>query len=252
MKNERILEMLGQVDEKYILEAAPGTPKQKKKVNWVKWGAWGAMAACACLVFYVGSQVIYFGGSSETACDAGASVTNNGYATSDNAKQEVMSEGTMSEDVAEVPKDAADSEAPAEQESAIHEETTKVPEEKAEANLGITLTAENVTSTGLTLICTQAGGDITGELQTGSYYKLEQWVDDFIWVEVPYLVENIGWTEETYPIKEGSTMQWEINWDNIYGELPAGIYRLEKTILDVRTPGDYDTMKYYVEFTIEE
>lgn len=38
--------MLGQVDEKYIEEAAPGI-KAHKKLNWIKWGA---MAACLCIV----------------------------------------------------------------------------------------------------------------------------------------------------------------------------------------------------------
>lgn len=46
MKEERILSILNQVDEKYIKEAEPMN-KTKKKNNWMKWGA---MAACLCLV----------------------------------------------------------------------------------------------------------------------------------------------------------------------------------------------------------
>ena len=37
MKEERILILLNQVDEKYIKEAAPLNESNKKK-NWLKWG----------------------------------------------------------------------------------------------------------------------------------------------------------------------------------------------------------------------
>ena len=46
MKEEQILSVLGQVDEKYIKEADPMN-KTKKKNSWLKWGA---AAACLCLV----------------------------------------------------------------------------------------------------------------------------------------------------------------------------------------------------------
>lgn len=46
MKEERILSVLGQVDEKYIKEADPMN-KTKKKNSWLKWGA---AAACLCMV----------------------------------------------------------------------------------------------------------------------------------------------------------------------------------------------------------
>lgn len=45
-KESRILDILGQVDEKYVGEAAPGK-KANKKSSWMKWGA---LAACLCLV----------------------------------------------------------------------------------------------------------------------------------------------------------------------------------------------------------
>jgi hypothetical protein len=46
MKNERILNCLGEVDENYIADAASSTQKKNKPV-WVKWGA---MAACLAVV----------------------------------------------------------------------------------------------------------------------------------------------------------------------------------------------------------
>lgn len=49
MKNERLLDALGKMDEDLIAEAAPGKkpPKKAKTAVWVKWGA---LAACLCLV----------------------------------------------------------------------------------------------------------------------------------------------------------------------------------------------------------
>ena len=38
---------------------------------------------------------------------------------------------------------------------------------------GVTLTADNITPTSVTIKCTQSGSEPTGELQTGSWYILE-------------------------------------------------------------------------------
>ena len=45
MKEKKILHALGEVNEQYIEEAAPGTPVKKQR-GWVKWVA---VAACLCL-----------------------------------------------------------------------------------------------------------------------------------------------------------------------------------------------------------
>lgn len=50
MAEKRILNVLGQVDEKYIEEAAPGKRANKKPI-WMKWGT---MAACFALVAVLG------------------------------------------------------------------------------------------------------------------------------------------------------------------------------------------------------
>lgn len=47
MKEERILTVLGKVDEKYIIEADPEVKAKRKAPVWTKWAA---MAACLCLV----------------------------------------------------------------------------------------------------------------------------------------------------------------------------------------------------------
>ena len=65
MKNERLLDALGKIDEELIAEAAPGN-KPPKKSNSVVWMKWGTMAACALLV--VGVTTLYvnkYGGQAE-------------------------------------------------------------------------------------------------------------------------------------------------------------------------------------------
>ena len=116
-------------------------------------------------------------------------------------------------------------------------------------NWGLTLSVKNVTESGLTLICTQSGGELTGEMQTGSDYKLI--VLKEAWEDVPTIIEGYGWNAIAYMIpKEGST-EFEINWEWLYGKLPAGTYRIIKGFTDFRESGDFDTETYWAEFEIK-
>lgn len=116
---------------------------------------------------------------------------------------------------------------------------------------GIRLSTKNINSTGLTLECSQFEGEATGELQTGSYYFLEEKIDNQ-WVPVEILTsENErAWTDEAWTIPMGDTVEWEVDWKELYGELPAGYYRIGKEIMDFRDTGDYDTRIYYVTFEV--
>ena len=137
-------------------------------------------------------------------------------------------------------------------------------EEMASAeNIGVTLTASDVTAEGLTLTCAQSGGEVTGELMTGVAYDLEQLgpaylkdyeagrtVPESAWEAVPPLAE-IAWTEEGLPIALDSKTEWTVDWTTLYGELDKGVYRIGKRILDLRAPGDYDTYQAWAIFEIE-
>lgn len=117
---------------------------------------------------------------------------------------------------------------------------------------GITLTAVDVTPTGLTIRCTQSGGEVTGILETGSYYVVERFVDG-IWVPLKVVFEgNYSWTLEAWAVPEDDTVEWQVNWERLYGSLPGGIYRIGKEFMDFRAGGNYDTMMIYAEFGIAE
>ena len=122
-----------------------------------------------------------------------------------------------------------------------------------EETWGITLAAEDITPTSATIKCTQSGGEPTGELQTGSWYILETWTQENGWREMPYVIDGeIGWTAEAWMIPMNSTCEWEVNWEWLYGTIPAGKYRIGKELMDFRGPGDFDKAIYFVEFSIEK
>lgn len=122
-----------------------------------------------------------------------------------------------------------------------------------EETWGVTLTAENITSTGITIKCTQSGGEPAGELQTGSWYILEVWTKEYGWKQMPYIIDGeIGWTAEAWMIPKNDTCEWEVNWEWLYGAVPSGKYRIGKSIMDFRGSGDFEEAIYFAEFEVTE
>jgi len=189
--------------------------KQVKRVKQTVWLKWGALAACLCIIA---------GLSIKTGLN---SKINNGV---ENAFTNFGDEDNV-------------------------EDFTTANTSEKDVNLGITLSVKDVTPSGLTLVVTQSGGEPTGFLRTGEPYHLVALVGE-TWqvveeLPLPEGVDGYGWNSLAYNIPLESTTEFEIDWGWIYGELPAGRYRLEKGFMDVRKSGDYDTMSYTVEFTIE-
>ena len=125
------------------------------------------------------------------------------------------------------------------------------PIEPEKADWGITLSVKDVTPTGMTLVCSQSGGEITGELECGCDYSLLV-NSNGVWNAVPYLVDEVAWTSEAYYIPMNDSIEFELKWERLYGELPAGTYRVVKGFMDFRGTGDYDTETYHTEFEITE
>lgn len=111
---------------------------------------------------------------------------------------------------------------------------------------GITMTLEDVTPTGASVVFTQSGGSPSGELSTGAPYWLEAWSDSR-WT--PIDIGEVAWIMPAYDIPEGGTRVLAENWTHLYGTLPNGAYRIGKTVMDLRNPGDYDQQVYYAEFS---
>ena len=136
--------------------------------------------------------------------------------------------------------------------SSTHDDDRQQTGDAAPNRWGVTLVTEQVTETGLTLVCHHSGGEDVVELNTGSYYVVQQLKDD-LWVDVEFAPQkyDIAWTMEAWMIPKEDTISWDVNWEWLYGKLPAGEYRIGKEIMNFRGTGDYDVEMVYAEFVIE-
>lgn len=115
---------------------------------------------------------------------------------------------------------------------------------------GIQMSVENATLNGLTLVIEQAGGQPTGDLQTGDPYLLEVKVDDE-WIPLKIKQKDAAFHSVAYNIPKNSTTRFEVEWEWLYGTLTTTTeYRIGKEIMDFRETGDYDIRTYYAYFTL--
>ena len=123
---------------------------------------------------------------------------------------------------------------------------------KEKEDWGIKLSTENVSSTGLTLLITQKGGNKAGKLQTGTYYFLEENKDNK-WNSLELLPSEypLAWDLLAWAIPENETVKWEENWESIYGKLPTGKYRMGKEVLELNDSNDIVKKLFYAEFEIK-
>ena len=115
---------------------------------------------------------------------------------------------------------------------------------------GLTLTAQDVTPTGMTLAWTLEDMSIARDLMTGAAYEL-QVNRSGMWYRVGYKPSLIdrAWPSVGLRFFAGSG-SWEINWENLYGKLPRGTYRIVKEIMMRRGTGGYDASLLYAGFVI--
>lgn len=116
---------------------------------------------------------------------------------------------------------------------------------------GLTLYADDVTNTGMTIKFEQFGGNPTGELQTGEWFELEKMEDDDWQTVSTNPLIDYAWNSVAYKIKTNDITELAVDWEWLYGELSKGDYRLSKKVMDYRAPSDFDEEIYQVHFTIE-
>ena len=115
---------------------------------------------------------------------------------------------------------------------------------------GVTMTAENATPAGCTVVIRQSGGDPTGELNFGEDFWVELQTPSG-WMEFP-TTKTPDWVAVAYVLPEEEEARWDCKWEWLYGTLPEGTYRVGKSLHDWRAPGDLDQQDHYTEpFTIE-
>ena len=74
--------------------------------------------------------------------------------------------------------------------------------------------------------------------------------DEWQAVETNPLIDY-AWNSIAYLIKKNDITELELDWEWLYGALPAGFYRLSKEVMDFKAAGDFDKDIYQVYFTIK-
>ena len=114
--------------------------------------------------------------------------------------------------------------------------------------LGLTMRVKDVTPTGCTLVFTQSGGNLTGELVTGEKFALFKRDAKGVWQDL-FADRDVSWLAIGYPIAADGATELETDWGGAF-TLEAGQYRIGKEVLDSRGTGDFDTYSIYAEFMI--
>lgn len=126
----------------------------------------------------------------------------------------------------------------------------EVSPQEVQDEWGLTLALEFIEE-GAKLIFTRSDVAPQLALQTGSYYVIETLADGQ-WAAVTYredFGEDLAWTMEAYLLPVGETV-FEVDWSFLYGELPVGMYRIGKEVMNFHAPGDFDEKMYYAEFAV--
>ena len=120
-------------------------------------------------------------------------------------------------------------------------------------DLGIHLSVENPTPSGLTLVVNQDGTP-WNSIYTGSNYNVARWYEEQgEWALLPQR-EGTAWTMVAYSVPLNETTRTGINWEWAYGTLEPGSYRIYKSYTGERGfLADRESVDQtcYAEFTIE-
>ena len=110
---------------------------------------------------------------------------------------------------------------------------------------------ESISSTGLVLVIRNDTDDLA--YQFDNAYSLEKFVDDR-WIAVEQ-IRDVAVTAIAHMLLPGETIELPVKWENRYGNLPTGAYRIVKRIEIVQDDGDdnyklIDDYHLYVSFSL--
>ena len=93
--------------------------------------------------------------------------------------------------------------------------------------LGVYFSLKNITATGATMVVQQYDSDVKDEISYSEYYKLEI-EKSGKWEEATTVADDYAFSDIAYILDKDSTVEEQISWENIYGELMPGNYRIIK------------------------
>lgn len=125
---------------------------------------------------------------------------------------------------------------------------------------GLTFEVSKADSTGLTVTCTQSGGQQLGTLEVQTQWLERKNPDTLAWENVEETQTDTTWTPPANgPLTMGGTSSLFFDFAEPFGSLPAGEYRLTVEIADHYNEAEVhplmrnyrDVQWYTIEFTIE-
>lgn len=90
----------------------------------------------------------------------------------------------------------------------------------------VTIQISDISSSGATLVITDTNPE---PYLYGEWYKIQR-LTDGQWQDVPPVIDNYGFHEIGYLPNDKGEVTFVINWEWLYGKLPAGTYRIFKEV----------------------
>ena len=122
---------------------------------------------------------------------------------------------------------------------------------------GLTFTTKDVTSTGMTLVIEQAGGQQVGELEISGFSLFS--MDDNHAVSADQEKRQAFRDATKTVITQNGATEIQLDWTEVYGELPAGEYFMMPNVEDIYDESQIhplivkykNTQSYRITFTIQ-
>ncbi len=116
---------------------------------------------------------------------------------------------------------------------------------------GLSMKVKNVTDKGLEVVFRQYDGSYRGSLETGAHFYVEKKTSSGSWKELECVYDGMVFTDEAYMIAQDGETSMKQNWENFYGKLSKGTYRIVKPVMDFVGTGVWTEREYSAEFTIK-
>lgn len=257
-RSGKLLDAIGQIDDRYIMEAAEPAPEKEMKQPVKKAGtvplrwrrtaaAFAGLAACAVVAVWTldqGAAVSPFGAKTEETAAREAAGLSDG-ATEQQSEAELADEEAVPQAAAELPDEAAVPQAAAElpdeavpyaytaeqspqaaarmaspeQQAGLRSAQAEMPEAAAAK-----VFASDIQADALTVTCTLVSEDTENTLFFGGEYYLEYLTEDG-WQEIAPTGEII-WEDVAYELEPGGSLEKSWDLESAYGALDGGQYRI--------------------------
>ena len=70
------------------------------------------------------------------------------------------------------------------------------------------------------------------------------------WIALPYISDDVCWEDVAWELNGSSSYSMKVDWENIYGGLEKGSYRLCKKIYYYGDHGEFENKIYYGYFKV--